>query len=75
MNNQRRKQITKLIEELEAIKLTLEEIQGDEQDYLDNMPENLQDSARAEASQDAIDLLEYAGENVTECTDNLTGIE
>ena len=53
MNNKRRQEIQDTIDSLEIIMC-------DEQDYLDQMPENLQDSERAATSQESIDNLEYA---------------
>jgi len=59
MNNSRRKQ-------LEAILSSLEDVKCDEQEYLDNMPENLFESERAENAQNAIDRLEEAISNIEE---------
>ena len=59
MNNSRRKQIEKVIDELEKIR-------NDEQDYFDNMPENLQYSERGEKSEFAIDALEFAIDQLQE---------
>lgn len=57
--------LNKAIEIIEAVK-------EDEQDSLDNMPENLQDSARASQMEDCIDQLDEALEYISsalECTD------
>lgn len=69
MNNARRKEIEKLIEEasalegkLDDLKTQIEAIRDEEQDYLDNMPESLQNSQKAEMAQAAIDALESAPE-------------
>ena len=44
MNNNRRKEIRNVIEQLESIQTQIENIRDDEQDCIDNMPENLQES-------------------------------
>lgn len=64
MNNPRRKEIKQLIREIENLKLKVECVLNDEQDYYDNMPENLQNSIRGMSSEDAID-------NITNAIDNL----
>lgn len=60
MNNKRRQQLRKLIRDLEALKSVLEDIQWDEQDYFDNMPENLQGSTNGMNSEEAIDKMDDA---------------
>lgn len=54
MNNTRRKSLRALMDRLEDIKSELEEIQSEEEDYRDNIPENLQGSERYEKAEDAI---------------------
>lgn len=49
-----------LIEEVEDVRSDLEELLGEEQDYLDNMPESLQGGSPGEAAQDAIEQMETA---------------
>ena len=69
MNKARRKELSKVVNELNRIKdkdalydciNTLESIRDDEQDYYDNIPENLQYSQRAEDSEAAIENMEEA---------------
>ena len=69
MNKARRKELSKVVCELNIIKdkaalydciNTLESIRDDEQDYYDNIPENLQYSQRAEDSEAAIENMEEA---------------
>ena len=60
MNKMRRQQLRKLICELEGLKSKLEDIQWDEQDYFDNMPENLQGSVNGMNSEEAIDKMDDA---------------
>ena len=74
MNKKRRKRISDVIYKiefvkrhrdslstgLEEIKNELEDILYEEEDYFDNMPENLQGSIRGEAAEEAIDYLTEA---------------
>lgn len=71
MNNQRRKQITRIINDLENSKDDIEAILQDEQEAFDNIPECLLESERAEQSQNAIDLLDDAINNLEEAINNL----
>ena len=67
MNKQRRESIRKIKQEIETCKENLQKILDEEQDYFDNMPENLQGSMRGSDSEDAIDTLEN-------CIDDLENI-
>lgn len=67
MNNQRRKEIAKAQALIDEAKSILEQAQADEQDYYDNMPENMQSGERGEKAeqsaselQDAVDSLDSA---------------
>lgn len=71
MNNQRRKQISRVIEQIEDSKETLADILNDEAQAFDNMPESLLESERAEQSQNAMDLLDEAINNLDEAINNL----
>ena len=57
MNNPRRKELRDLQIQLEEIKAAVNEIQEQEEEYRDNIPENLQCSQRYETSDEAIDNL------------------
>lgn len=46
MNKIRRKALSNLVDDLNAIKDALEELQAEEEEYRDNIPENLQGSDR-----------------------------
>ena len=48
MNKQRRKRIQEALEIIEEAKAILEEVQEEEQEAFDNMPEGLQSSERGE---------------------------
>ena len=60
MNKTRRQQLSKWLQDLEAIKSELENICSDEQDYFDNMPENLQGGQRGMDAEEAIDQMNEA---------------
>ena len=60
MNKTRRQQLRKWLEDMENIKSELETICSDEQDYFDNMPENLQGSQRGMDAEEAIEQMEEA---------------
>ncbi|MGN0493572.1 MAG: hypothetical protein ACI4F7_07995 [Acutalibacteraceae bacterium] len=69
MNNTRRKKLGEVIDGLDVIQdrkdlyawiNTLDNLKDEEQDYYDNIPENLQYSQRAEDSEAAIDNLDEA---------------
>ena len=74
MNKQRRKSISEIIRNIESIKLSLENVLSDEQDYFDNMPENLQGSIRGEESEEAIDILEEAVDGLDDIINSLQDI-
>lgn len=65
MNNARRKKLeairqrlAALVEQGEQIKIDVEEVRDEEQEYLDNMPPSLADAQKGEAAQAAIDALD-----------------
>jgi anion-transporting ArsA/GET3 family ATPase len=71
MNKQRRSAIKRLMTDIQAFMTgdtsqkddilgEIEEIKEEEEEYFDNMPENLQMSERADNSQSAISALEMA---------------
>lgn len=78
MNKPRRKQIQDVIEKLSSLQsemeVLIEEIEGiqaDEEEYRDNMPENLQGSERYERADTACDALESAKDSLEESKDNI----
>ena len=50
MNKARRKALDEVISKIEEAKELLENLQAEEEEYRDNMPENLQGSERYEAA-------------------------
>lgn len=66
MNKARRQQLSKWLADIEEIKSELENICSDEQDYFDNMPENLQGSQRGMDAEEAIDQMNEAVSSIEE---------
>lgn len=71
MNKVRRANIKETVDLIERVKSVLESILDEEQEYYDNIPENLQTSQRVEDSEDAISNLEDAISNLEEAIGNL----
>lgn len=71
MNKLRRKELDEIIAKIQELQTDLEIVLGDEQEYLDNMPENLQYSERGERAQEAVDALQAAYNNLDECIENI----
>ena len=71
MNNARRKEINKAIKMLSSAKSFIENIRGDEESYMDNMPENLQGSTRYSSAEEAVGFLEEAIDSIDDAIDNL----
>ena len=72
MNAERRKRITELVTLLEGLKTDIEAVQQEEQDYYDNMPENLQGSEKGQAAEAAADNLDEAAQAIESAIDYLT---
>ena len=64
MNKARRKALDEVISKIEEAKELLENLQAEEEEYRDNMPENLQGSERYEAADAAVDNMSSAVEDV-----------
>lgn len=80
MNAQRRKNIafivkdiTLLSEKAESILNDLESIKGEEEEYLENIPENLQNSERY-AAEEAVEYLDGAYDTLQEAIDNIADV-
>lgn len=72
MNNTRRKEINKVITIIENAKSMVESIMGEEEDYRDNMPENLQGSMKYDAAEEAIYNMEDAISSLEDAIDSLS---
>lgn len=71
MNNPRRKKLAKLQEQIEELRMALEEVLEEEQEAFDNMPENLQYSEKGERAEGCISALEDAVSNLEEAVENI----
>lgn len=74
MNRNRKERIKKICEELRRCLGELNNIYDEEEEYHDNIPENLQGSERAETSEEAIESLDNAAESISEACDYLEAI-
>lgn len=66
MNKERRSKIDDILSRLSAIEEEISELEGEEQDYFDNMPEGLQDGEKGDKAQAAIEALQDANSAVDE---------
>lgn len=60
-----------LISQIEEISDALESIKSDEEEYRDNIPENLQSSERYEKAEEAVCMMEDAIDNLSDAMSNL----
>lgn len=81
MNKERRKELSRANDMLEEIRDKLGEVQdiidnckSEEEDYRDNMPENMQNSDRYYAADSAIDEMQEAYDALTDMIDNIDDI-
>lgn len=72
MNNTRRKALQSIIDKLDDLKFDIEILQEEEEDYRDNIPENLQGSERYEKAEEACDNLDSAVYSLEEVIDYIT---
>lgn len=83
MNNYRRKCIEKVLEQfnsinvgaLEALREDVTEIRDDEQEFYENMPENLQTGERGENAQMAADALDNAAIALEDVIERMSEID
>lgn len=71
MNANRRKRIDAILEKLSYLRGDVEELQSEEQESFENMPESLQQGERGEKAQQAADALQCAVDGFDEITTNL----
>ena len=64
MNKERRKSLREIQSKLERLGQDLEVLKEEEEEYRDNMPENLQESDRYQLADEVCDLLQEALENL-----------
>ena len=75
MNNERRKQVGKIVAKLHEALSMLETVAEAEREAFDNMPESFQNSERGEAASTAADTLDEARDNVQSTIDELGNLE
>lgn len=71
MNNIRRKSLTDIKDRIESLKSDLETLLEEENDYLDNIPENMQGGERYEKAENAVSSLENAVSSLEEAMDDI----
>ena len=71
MNKARRKALDEVISKIEEAKELLENLQAEEEEYRDNMPENLQGSERYEAADAAVDNMSSAVDALEEAISSI----
>lgn len=64
MNKSRRKELDALREQLEEIRGSLEDLMAEEEEYRDNIPENLQGSERYENAEIACERMSGAIDDI-----------
>ena len=72
MNKWLRNDLMKISEQVEELSSDIERIRDGEEEKLDNLPESLQDSDKAEAFQEVIDFLDDALTSMTEACEAIT---
>ena len=72
MNRERRKNLQSIIDQLEELQGSLEDLLEEEEVYRDNIPENMQGSERYERAEEACDNLSEA---VSSLEDTIYSIE
>lgn len=71
MNDARRKEIEKALGLISEAKSILETARDEEQEYFDNMPENMQSGEKGEKASEAAGALEEAVNSIEEIESNL----
>lgn len=71
MNKIRRKELSQLIEQLQNIADEIETLKLEEEDYRDNMPENLQSSEKYETAENACTSMEEAIVDLNNVIENI----
>lgn len=74
MNNQRRIRLRESSSLLSKALRIINAVKDEEQDALDNFPENLQNSERYTAMEDAIDNLDDAIESIEQASESINNI-
>lgn len=75
MNNERRKRLAKICEQLEEIQSEISAIADEEQECYDNLPEALQYAERGERMSEIADTLTDAANDVGSIIENLQEVQ
>ena len=71
MNKVRRKELQNLFDIISAAQEQLEALRDEEDDYKENIPENLQGSERYEIAEAAVDALDSALDSLQDALDSI----
>ena len=71
MNKVRRKNLQEIADQLESLKGDLEGVQSEEEEYRDNIPENMQGGERYEQAETACDALSEAVDSLSSAIDSI----
>lgn len=71
MTEQTKKRLEEIRTRIQSIQDSIYSITSEEEDYMWNIPENLQNSDRYYAAEEAVDNLESASDSVSEADDEL----
>ena len=71
MNKLRRQQIADIISQLEELLSKIEDLQYEEQEYFDNMPESFQYGEKGTKAEAAIDEMQNAIDGINDIISNL----
>lgn len=71
MNEKRRKALNARIGQLEEIKSAIEDLQNEEQEFYDNMPESIQSGEKGEAASQVVENLNDVVGNLDDAIMNL----
>ena len=71
MNKVRRKNLQSIVDKLEELMADVEAIQEEEEEYRDNIPENMQSGERYEQAEAAGDALSEATDSISSAIDSI----
>ncbi len=71
MNKARRKNLQNIVDKLEELMADVEAIQEEEEEYRDNIPENMQNGERYEQAEFACDALSEATDSISAAIDSI----
>jgi flagellar biosynthesis chaperone FliJ len=71
MNKERRKNLQSVMALIEDAKEQLELLAEEEEEYIENMPENLQGSGRCERAEEALEYMQEAINYIEDAVDNI----